>query len=93
MDKHGHQQCCPTIDDPNMEKEPWLDFSSGYIQRYIHKLPKSGTKVPWKLKQNYLFDRIMLGHGNVDDGAMVFSSPKANSQKNKTAQEASLSAS
>ena len=76
MDKHDYQQCCPRITDSAMQLEPWLDFNSGYILRSIDKLPKQGTKKPWKLKQNYLFDRVMIGHGKLDDGVMEFTTPE-----------------
>lgn len=75
MDKTGTQQCTPRVTDPNMEEEPWLDFSSGYIQRSIHMFPKQGTVAPWKLHQNYLLDKMMLGMGSVTDENMEFSNP------------------
>lgn len=87
MDEHGHKICCPRIKDPNMKLESWLDFTSGYIQRQIHTLPKSGTKIPWKLKQNYLYDRIMLTRGDVNDGTMEFSKSKKKVAKVSPAQE------
>ena len=52
MDKHGYSSCTPTIQDPDMERLPFLDFTSGYVMRYIDKLPKSGSQAPWKLKHN-----------------------------------------
>ena len=53
--------------------EPWLDFSSGYVQRTIDKFPKQGAKKPWKLHQNYALDIMALRYGAVDDGVMEFS--------------------
>ncbi len=72
MDKHGYRYCVPRQDDPELRHEPFMDFQSGYVQRYLHRLPKSGHRTPWKLKQNYLFDRYMLERGRVDDGVMEF---------------------
>jgi len=83
MDEHGYKQCTPRQKDPNLELEDWLDFTSGYIRRAIHTLPKQGTKKPWRLEQNYLEDRRMIGISKVDDGVMVFSAP----QKRKVAAE------
>jgi hypothetical protein len=54
---------------------PFIDFSSGYVQRSIHKFPKQGSKAPWKLHQNYALDILALRFGALEDGAMVFSSP------------------
>ncbi|HKS58519.1 MAG TPA: NAD(P)/FAD-dependent oxidoreductase [Steroidobacteraceae bacterium] len=72
MDKHGYRQCTPRNVDPSLAVEPWIDFSSGYVQRSLHKLPKQGSRVPWKLHQNYAFDIMMLRYGRVDDGVMEF---------------------
>jgi monooxygenase len=73
MTRKGYRQCAPRIDDPEMERKPWVDFSSGYIQRAAHKFPKQGTKRPWKLHQNYALDLLNLRYGSVRDRAMVFS--------------------
>ncbi len=76
MDEHGYKQCTPRQNDPSLELEDWLDFTSGYIRRVIHTLPKQGTKKPWRLEQNYLEDKRMIGRSKIDDGVMVFSAPK-----------------
>jgi hypothetical protein len=55
--------------------QPFLDFSSGYVQRAMEKFPKQGTKAPWKLYQNYALDIVTLKFGKVDDGVMEFSNP------------------
>jgi len=75
MARHGHRQCTPRVTDPTLSAEPWLDFSSGYVQRAIAQLPKQGSKAPWRLHQNYIRDLITLRFGRVDDGVMDFSSP------------------
>ena len=72
MQKHGYRQCTPRNVDPSVTAEPWIDFSSGYVQRSLHMLPKQGSKLPWKLHQNYVFDILMLRYGRVDDGVMEF---------------------
>ena len=41
----------------------------------LDKLPKQGSKIPWKLHQNYALDLVMLQRGKVDDGVMEFSNP------------------
>ena len=76
MDEHGHRQCVPKQNDPNLELEDWLDFSSGYIRRVIDTLPKQGTKKPWRLDQNYLVDRKLIGNAELNDGVMEFSAPE-----------------
>jgi monooxygenase len=72
MDRHGYRQCTPRRTDPSITEEPIIDFSSGYVQRSIHKFPKQGSKVPWKLHQNYARDLVTLRFGRVDDGVMEF---------------------
>ena len=73
MSRNGLRQCTPRLDDPAMERLPWMDFSSGYIQRAIDKFPKQGTRRPWRLYQNYAMDLMSLRYGSVRDKAMVFS--------------------
>jgi monooxygenase len=73
MDRHGYKQCVPRNLDPTVTEEPWIDFSSGYVQRSIAKMPKQGSKRPWKLYQNYAFDIVTLRFGKVDDGVMQYS--------------------
>jgi monooxygenase len=73
MQKNGLRQCTPRLDDPAMERLPWVDFSSGYIQRAMDRFPKQGTRRPWRLDQNYALDLLSLRYGSVTDRAMVFS--------------------
>lgn len=76
MDRTGTRQCIP-MPDPSVQEAPWLDFTSGYVQRAIDQFPKQGTRKPWKLHQNYALDLLALRFGSVDDGVMVFSAPQA----------------
>jgi monooxygenase len=73
MDRNGYKQCMPHNVDPSITELPSLDFSSGYVQRSIAKLPKQGSKRPWRLYQNYALDIISLRYGKVDDGVMQYS--------------------
>jgi cation diffusion facilitator CzcD-associated flavoprotein CzcO len=61
--------------DQDVEELPFLDFSSGYVQRAIEHLPKQGHKRPWRLYQNYALDLVTLRYGKVDDGTMAFTNP------------------
>ena len=74
MRKRGVRQATPVIDDPSVESQPFLDFSSGYVQRAIDHLPKQGSKKPWRINQNYVADVMALRFGSVDD-SMRFSNP------------------
>jgi monooxygenase len=73
MDRKGYRQVTPRQNDPAVTEEPWVDFSSGYIQRALAKQPKQGSKRPWKLYQNYALDLVSLRYGSVKDSAMEFS--------------------
>jgi monooxygenase len=80
MDRTGYQVCVPQNDDPTLKLEPWLNLSSGYIARVTEKLPKQGSKTPWKLHQNYVKDVISLKFGSVDDGVLRYMKPADNLQ-------------
>jgi cation diffusion facilitator CzcD-associated flavoprotein CzcO len=76
MEERGVQQCTPRQNDPTITEEPFIDFSSSYVLRALDKLPKQGSKSPWKLYQNYALDLLTLKFGSLGDDAMEFSSPK-----------------
>lgn len=63
----------PTLDESEVTPKEWIDFSSGYVQRALHKLPRQGNKLPWKLYQNYAKDILLFRYGKIDDGVMMFS--------------------
>jgi cation diffusion facilitator CzcD-associated flavoprotein CzcO len=72
MDKRGLASCTPALADGDVLPAPFLDFTSGYVQRGLHLMPKQGSKTPWKVHQNYALDMMALRFGKVDDGVMVF---------------------
>ena len=73
MDRHGYKQCMPHNLDPTITELPSLDFSSGYVQRSVAKMPKQGSKRPWRLYQNYALDIVSLRFGKINDGVMQYS--------------------
>jgi monooxygenase len=75
MKATGTRQVTPRNTDPDIERLPWLDFSSGYVQRAMAKFPKQGSKAPWKLHQNYALDLMNLRYAKLDDGVLEFSNP------------------
>jgi monooxygenase len=72
MDRHGYAQCTPRVNESELTEEAVLDFTSGYVQRALHTLPRQGSKTPWRIHQNYVKDLSMLRFGRVDDGTMEF---------------------
>jgi len=71
MDKHGLATATP-VSTPGIETRPFLDFSSGYVQRAIDIMPKQGSKAPWRLHQNYLLDLLTLRYSRIADGTLRF---------------------
>jgi monooxygenase len=75
MDKVGARKCVPLLreEDLTMTARPWIEnFSSGYVQRALHLLPKQGDRAPWSNPQNY-FEEKESFRKNVDDGVLNFS--------------------
>ena len=57
--------------DSNIAEKPFLDFTSGYVQRALALLPKQGERRPWRLYQNYLLDLLTLRFGKIEDGTLA----------------------
>jgi monooxygenase len=79
MDDLGLQQCAPTLRDAerDMPRRPWIeDFSSGYMQRTMHLLPRQGDHAPWLNTQSYAADKKMVRQEPLEDGALRFSNPR-----------------
>jgi monooxygenase len=72
MDSRGERWCVPRRRDHSVREAPFMDFSPGYVLRSIEDFPRAGSKAPWRLKMNYLFDLIVLTLSSVDDGTMEF---------------------
>jgi cation diffusion facilitator CzcD-associated flavoprotein CzcO len=72
MDKTGSRQITPRLNDPEVVPQPAVTFSSGYFQRSLERLPKQGSKWPWRLYQNYALDLFALKFGRLEDGALEF---------------------
>ncbi|MEP6764259.1 MAG: NAD(P)/FAD-dependent oxidoreductase, partial [Gemmatimonadaceae bacterium] len=72
MDRHNLRQFTPRPNDPTVASQPVLDFTSGYVKRGLPWLPTQGSKAPWRLRQNYLRDLMMLRFGKLKDGVLEF---------------------
>ena len=82
MSETGTLQCTPRLrpGDEAMPERPWIEgFSSGYVQRVLHLLPKQGDREPWINPQSYKRDKKMFRKGAIDDGVMQFTRPGATS--------------
>jgi monooxygenase len=72
MDANGFDRVEAQHPGDSVDELPFMDFTPGYFKRSMHLLPKSGSRAPWRLKQNYLFDMRMIRHGKVDEEALTF---------------------
>lgn len=74
MKKRGMRQVTPRIAG-DVQPEPFLTFTSGYVQRGMDKFPRQGDRKPWRVHQNYALDLLALKFGGIDEG-MEFSNPE-----------------
>jgi monooxygenase len=74
MDRSGFDIAVPIIaEEDKQESGASFDLTSGYVQRSIHEMPRSGARAPWKLNTGYLADRPAMLQEPVADGVMQFS--------------------
>ena len=80
MEKYGYRQCTPRNKDPHVELLPPVALTSGYFQRAMDKLPRQGSRKPWRNYQNYILDLVTFRFGTLRDGALEFSPNRAERQ-------------
>jgi cation diffusion facilitator CzcD-associated flavoprotein CzcO len=71
MDQHGYAIATPQA-PPEGADLPFLDLTSGYVQRSLAHLPKQGRRTPWRLHQNYIRDVALMRRGPVEDEGIAF---------------------
>jgi cation diffusion facilitator CzcD-associated flavoprotein CzcO len=74
MDERNMRQCTPRLReaDRHMQSRPFIDnFSSSYIQRALHLMPKQGDREPWLNTQDYRRDLKMVRRGALEDGVLI----------------------
>jgi cation diffusion facilitator CzcD-associated flavoprotein CzcO len=71
MKSRGFTHAYPHRDGEPMPEKPSWDIQAGYVLRSLHALPKSGTKRPWNVRQNYYADAIDFRFDRIEE-AMVF---------------------
>jgi monooxygenase len=75
MKRHGLAVATPLLPEgADMATRPFVDFTSGYVQRAAAMMPKQGVAAPWRLYQNYLLDLLTLRFGKLADGTLRLSS-------------------
>ncbi|QBR93031.1 flavin-containing monooxygenase [Nocardioides euryhalodurans] len=71
LDATGHSVAVP-VPDPSVTEAPFMDFTPGYVQRSMERLPKQGDREPWRLRQNYFHDVRSIRRSPIDDGVLRF---------------------
>jgi monooxygenase len=69
------RQCTARVSDEyrDMPGKPWIEnFSSGYMQRSMHLLPKQGDRHPWLNTQNFTNDQKMIRDQGIPDDVLEF---------------------
>jgi cation diffusion facilitator CzcD-associated flavoprotein CzcO len=56
--------------DHDLVEDDIFDFSSGYIQRSKHLMPKNAVAYPWRLNQEYVTDRKRMASDSIEDGVL-----------------------
>lgn len=74
MDAWSAEVATPFLaqDHALVEASPLDQFSSGYLQRARHLIPKSAAAPPWRLSMDYPADRRELRDTPIDDGVLRF---------------------
>ena len=81
MDRKGVQVATPVMTEAGApEEDDIFDFSSGYIQRSKHLLPKNAKTLPWRLNQDYRRDKEDMRSAPIDDGVIQFSKARVEAE-------------
>ncbi|SLJ86467.1 Predicted flavoprotein CzcO associated with the cation diffusion facilitator CzcD [Novosphingobium mathurense] len=75
MDAWGADTAVPFLPpDHDLEADdPLAGYSSGYLQRGRHLIPKSASRSPWRLSHDLMRDRREFRELPIDDGHLRFS--------------------
>ena len=78
MDERGADIVAPYLPEDHRltEGNPYV-FSSGYIERARHMMPKSAETLPWRHNMDYLEDTKDFRLRPVDDGVLAFADSTA----------------
>jgi monooxygenase len=77
MHKRGEAYCVAVAQGDEAEPGPFLDLSSGYLQRAAGELPRQGRRAPWRVYQSFFRDFISLRLAPLDDGLLRFEKLRA----------------
>jgi len=72
MKANGYTHAYPHPPGGAMPEKPTWDLQAGYVMRSAHALPKSGTKRPWVVRQDFFADAFDYRFLDKIDEDMVF---------------------
>jgi cation diffusion facilitator CzcD-associated flavoprotein CzcO len=72
MDRRGYRSVTPVEPPPSVPRRPFIDLTSGYIQRALAHIPSQGGRAPWRVHQNWLLDRRLYRRSPLEDEGVVF---------------------
>ena len=80
MKANGYTHAYPHPAGGPMAEKPTWDLQAGYVLRNAHALPKSATKRPWVVRQDFLADALDYRFRDRIDEDMVFGKAKTRAQ-------------
>ena len=83
MRKSGATIATPVLTkdaEGQIDEDDVFDFSSGYIQRGKHIMPRNSVAYPWRLNQEYVIDRKRMKDDALTDGFLTFTRAGANAR-------------
>lgn len=73
MRRKGYRVVTPAPPPPGDDARfPLIDFSSGYVTRSLADLPTQGSRIPWRVYQNYPLDVALFRYRPVDAQGIHF---------------------
>jgi monooxygenase len=72
MDAHAYDRATPKPPTDAPADLPFLDLSSGYVQRSLGQLPRQGRRAPWRMHHNYVTDALHMRRSPLEDEGMTF---------------------
>jgi len=80
MKAHGYTHAYPHPSGAPMPEKPTWDLQAGYVLRNAHALPKSATKRPWVVRQDFFADAFDYRFLDKIEEDMVFGKVTAPAQ-------------
>jgi len=76
MDAKGYTTATARAPGPEVDLDPLIDLSAGYVLRGIENMPRQGSRTPWRLHQtSHPRNMRMLRRGPIEDEGIEFSGP------------------